>query len=173
MNKLKIFFLFLIFFYPINSFADKEIVFVNLDLVIQKSKAGMIIKKNLEKKQKKNTEYFQNKSKEFKKKEDDLLSKKNIIYEIEFKKEVNILKKEINEFQIERKKKINDLQQQRLKYISIFAKKINPILSEYSKNNSISMVIDKKNIVVGKSELDITNEILKIVDKKIEKIEID
>ena len=43
MNNLKIFFLFLIFFYPINSFADKEIVFVNLDLIIQKSYSKILI----------------------------------------------------------------------------------------------------------------------------------
>ncbi len=67
---------------------------------------------------------------------------------------------------------INDIQQKRIKYLSIFAKKINPILSDYSKKNSISMIIDKKNIVVGKGDLDITSEILKIVDNEITKIEI-
>ena len=34
------------------------------------------------------------------------------------------------------------------------------------------MVVQKKNIIMGKSELDITDEILKIVDKEISKLKI-
>ena len=36
-------------------------------------------------------------------------------------------------------------------------------------NNSISLIIDKKYIVIGKTVLDITDDILKIVDEKIGK----
>ena len=50
---------------------------------------------------------------------------------------------------------------------------IQPILSEYSEKNSISLIIDKKNIIVGKTLLDITDDILKIVDEKIGKIQLD
>ena len=47
---------------------------------------------------------------------------------------------------------------------------IRPILSEYSEKNSISLIIQKRNIIIGKTSLDITDDILKIIDKKIEKI---
>ena len=50
---------------------------------------------------------------------------------------------------------------------------IKPILSEYSEKNSISIIIDKKNVIIGKTTLDISEDILKIVDKKIGKIELD
>ena len=50
---------------------------------------------------------------------------------------------------------------------------IKPILSEFSDINSISLIIDKKNIIIGKTLLDITDDILKIVDEKIGKIELD
>ena len=50
---------------------------------------------------------------------------------------------------------------------------IRPILSEYSDNNSISLIIQKRNIVIGKTSLDITDDILKIVDEKIEKISLE
>ena len=172
MQKTKIFLLFFVIILSSKSYAEQNIVFVDLDLVIQKSKAGILARNDLDNGQEKNNNYFKKKSEELKKKENELLSKKNLINESEFNKEVNDLKKKINNFQNERKKMINDIQQKRIKYLSIFAKKINPILSEYSKKNSISMIIDKKNIVVGKSELDITSEILKIVDNKIKKIEI-
>ena len=34
------------------------------------------------------------------------------------------------------------------------------------------MIIQKKNIIMGKTDLDITNEILKIVDNKINKLKV-
>ena len=172
MKKFKIFLLSFILLLTSYSYAELNIVFVDLDLVIQKSKAGILARNDLDKNQEKNNNYFKKKSEDLKNKENELLSKKNLINETEFNKEVNNLKKKINDFQNERKKMINDIQQKRIKYLSIFAKKINPILSDYSKKNSISMIIDKKNIVVGKGDLDITSEILKIVDNEITKIEI-
>ena len=47
---------------------------------------------------------------------------------------------------------------------------INEILKEYSLKNSISLMIDKKNIVIGKTQLDITNDILELLNKKISNI---
>ena len=49
---------------------------------------------------------------------------------------------------------------------------ISPILNEYSKKNSISMIFQKKNIVTGRSDLDITSIILKQLDEKIKKIDL-
>ena len=51
-------------------------------------------------------------------------------------------------------------------------KVINEILGEYSSNESISLVIEKKNVVMGKTSLDITNDILELLNKKIKKIEV-
>ena len=44
---------------------------------------------------------------------------------------------------------------------------LNNILSKYADENDISLVIQKKFIVIAKSGLDITNEILKYLIKKI------
>ena len=43
--------------------------------------------------------------------------------------------------------------------------KLDPILKDYSKENSISFVIDKKTVVVGSTELDITEVILKLINE--------
>ena len=44
---------------------------------------------------------------------------------------------------------------------------LNPILAKYADENSISIILKKNNIVIGKTELDVTEEILKIVNKDI------
>ena len=51
-------------------------------------------------------------------------------------------------------------------------KEINPILTDFSKKRDISVIMRKKDIVIAKTDLDITNEILKIVDKKINKLKV-
>ena len=52
-------------------------------------------------------------------------------------------------------------------------KVLSPILTEYSKERNISIVMDKKYIIVGKTELNLTEEILKLLDNKIKKINVD
>ena len=51
--------------------------------------------------------------------------------------------------------------------------KLSPILEEYAKQNSISLILQKKNIVMGKKEIEITDEILSITNEKIKNIKID
>ena len=51
-------------------------------------------------------------------------------------------------------------------------KNLSPIIADFSKENNISIVMDKKNIIVGKTELNITKKILTLLDNKIKKIKI-
>ena len=49
---------------------------------------------------------------------------------------------------------------------------LTPILAEYSQKNSISYIIPKQSIIIGKSELDLTKTILEILNSKIKKIKL-
>ena len=51
-------------------------------------------------------------------------------------------------------------------------KQLKPILSEYSEKNNISLVLQKKNVIIGKNNLNITDDIIKIIDDKVQKIDI-
>ena len=46
-------------------------------------------------------------------------------------------------------------------------KNIEPIVSDYMKKNSINIVLAKKDVIIGKKNLDITDAILEIVNKNI------
>ena len=50
--------------------------------------------------------------------------------------------------------------------------KLSPILQDYAKKNSISLILQKKNIVMGKKEIEITDEILELTNKAIKDIKI-
>ena len=51
-----------------------------------------------------------------------------------------------------------------------FVKVVNPIIADYASKNNISIVIRKEHMVVGKTELDISEKILKLVNEKIKEI---
>ena len=83
------------------------------------------------------------------------------------------LRKDIVNYQKERNKVFNEINRSRVNASSKLINKLTPILEEYSKKNSISLIIQKKNIVIGKKNIDITPEIFDIVNKKIKDIKID
>ena len=47
------------------------------------------------------------------------------------------------------------------------------MIENYAKNNSIDIILPKRNILIAKSELEITDEILKLLNEKIKEIKID
>ena len=55
----------------------------------------------------------------------------------------------------------------KLEKTNIMVQSLNKILSKYSDENNISLVVQKKYIVIGKSSLDITDQILKIFNKEV------
>ena len=135
--------------------------------------AGKSITSQLENNHKKNISKFKIIEEQLKKDESEIISQKNVITKEEFEKKIIDLRNKANKFRKERNNNINDLNNQRLAATAKMITLIRPILSEYSDKNSISLIIDKKYIIIGKTVLDITDDILKIVDEKIGKIKLD
>jgi outer membrane protein len=153
-------------------YAEVNIVFVDLNKIMTTSKPGSSILKNLNKK---NNQLLNNLKKDGKKLKDDeikLISQKNILSEEEFQSKVKKLKIEINTYNESRKKIIKDFNILKAETTDKFMKMINSIFIKYSNDKSISMIFDKKNMIIGKSELDITDEIIKIVNNEIKEFNI-
>ena len=65
-----------------------------------------------------------------------------------------------------------EINQKRLSATSKIVVYLNKILGKYATDNSISLIIQKKNIVIGKAEMDITTPILEIFDKEIKDVKL-
>ena len=152
--------------------AEEKISIVNMELLLEKSIAGKSIKSKLEKINKKNQKYFEKKENELKKKEDDILKQKNVISKEEYVKNVSLFQKEIQAYRQEKNKKNNDLGKMKVEHVNELLKKLSPLIAKFSKENDISIVIDKKFTIVSKIEADITNKLLKILDNQIKKIDV-
>ena len=165
--------IFFIFFSKISLSHEKTIVYIDLNKIMNNSIAGKSITSQLENNHKKNILKFKNIEEELKKEEAEIISQKNVITKEEFEKKIINLRDKANKFRKERNNNINNLNNQRLEATSKMITLVRPILSEFSDKNSISLIIDKKNIIIGKTLLDITDDILKIIDEKIGKIQLD
>ncbi len=164
----------LILFFSVNislAFAEK-IVYIDMDKIMQISKAGKNAIAKINDQKKKDVSKFQKIEKELKSREQDLITKKNVISAEEFNTKLETLTKEINNYRTLRQEAIDLSTKSRLNASADFAEKIKPILADYASENNIDMIIQKKNIIMGKTDLDITDEILKIVDKKINKLKV-
>jgi outer membrane protein len=161
---MKIFYFFIIMLISLNSYSQ-VISTIDIDYIFKNSNQG---KKILQKYQKKNqtlNDEVEQTNKKFLEKEKILLSKKNILSEEEFLKETNIFKDEIKDYNLKTKKIVDELRKNKEDEYSNFIKTINNVLIEYSKKNEIDILIDKKNILITKTQHDITEKILKILNE--------
>ena len=161
----------LIYFFLFSvSYSAEKIAFVDIDFIINSSEIGKKLNQNFNEKIKKEDDRLKQKEKDLKSKEDKILNQKNVLSEDELNKLLADFKKEISNFQQERISINNKFRDQKLKETNSLVTSLNNILANYAEKNSISLIIQKKNIVIGKSELDITKDVLDIFNSEVKSI---
>ena len=148
------------------SLAEKTIAFIDIDTIMNKSEFGKKSYKKIDDDFNKENKKLLTIEKNLVSKEQEILQQKNVLSEEELNKKIIALKKEINDFQSKKRllnKKFNEM---RLNITNQMGQSLNLILSKYADENDISLVIQKKFIVIARSGLDITSEILKIFNKE-------
>ena len=164
----------IIFFLSIfqNVYAEEKLAVVDIDYLINNSKAGKYIQTTIKKINDKSVTEFKKKEKEFQNKQTELISQKNLLSKEEFNKKASDLNKKIKEYNLNKKKVIGESNLKKSKAIGELLTKINQLLVDYAEQNKVSFIIDKKNIILTKTENEITNEIFEILNKKYDKIKI-
>ena len=166
----KIFVIIIFLFCNNLSYAENLIVYIDMEKILNESKSGISINKQLEKIHKMNIKEFKKIEDELKKKEESIIAQKNILSKEDYTKKIKILRDNTNSYRKNRQEKINLLTKKRMESSSKLLSIINPILSDYSKVNNISIILQKKNVVLAKTDLNITNKIIDILNSKIESI---
>jgi len=148
-------------------FSDENLFYIYLYFFLNESKICKKVIKQLEKINENNIEKIRNAEKKLIDKEKEIKTTKNIISQDEFDKKIASLKKEINDFNNFRNnlsKEFNSLKNDRLNELY---QDINPLIETFMKENNINILLDKKNIFIGSQDRDITNEIIKLIDQKL------
>ena len=137
---------------------------------MNQSIAGKYLNSQLDKIHKTNLEEFKKNEEDLKKEEVLILSQKNVLSEEDYKNKVNLFKEKLNGYKKNRQEKIDSVTKKRMNSTANLLKEINPILSDYSKKNGISIIFRKQDIVLARTDLDITKQIIEAIDLKIKKL---
>ena len=163
----KILFL-LIFFLTQYSIAySKNIVFLDFEFAISNSNIGKKTLDNLEKINSEENEKLKIIEQSLNKKNEEINNLKNIVSKEEIEKKINEFQEEIKKFNIEKNKVQKKFIANKNKQLDELLKKINPLIIEYMSDNSIELILSKKSVYLGKTELDITENIIKIINENI------
>ena len=147
--------------------AEQKIAYFDMKFVLNNSKAGKGAQDFLLKSFKENQKKFLDEENVLKKEERDLLEQKATLSKNEYQKKTDALRKRVIDYQSQRRESLDKITNQRATAKQNLLKKLDPILKSYIKENGISLIIDKKNIIQGNEELDITSIIIEKLNKEL------
>ena len=99
-----------------------------------------------------------------------MIQQKKVISQEEYIKKVNDLRKKVSSLQVERNSLLEKISKDRTKARNELLKNLNPIIKDYMNEKKIRMVIDKKSILLADENLDLTQEIIVELNKKLKSI---
>ena len=161
-----------IFFFLLSSFYTyAQIVYIDVNYILNRSEVGKSLNIYIKKIRDENLTSYKKIEAKFKKKEKELLAQKNILKKKEFEERFKILSDEIDVYNTEKKSSLKKLNKIKIDNTKKILEILNPIITNYVDKNSISLVVPKKNIIVGKKNLDITDEIVKLLNDKVQSLD--
>ena len=146
--------------------AEQKIAYLDMKFVLNNSKAGKGAQDFLQKSFKENQKKFLDEENALKKKENDLLAQKTILTKKEYQKKSDDLRKKVIDYQLQRRATLEKITSQRVEARQKLLEKLDPIMKTYIKENDISLIIDRKNVLIGNANLDITNIIVEKLNKE-------
>jgi len=164
--------LFLIFFFTSTNqvlYADSP-YFLDFKLILNESTAGKKAQTFLKNKLENGIKNIQNKQKKIQEEEKEIIQKKKIISAEEYEKNVKELRNKVSSLQKERNQLLETVSKQRQKARKILLDNLNPIIKNYMKEKNIRMVVDKKSLLLADEALDITQDIISLLNSKLKSI---
>jgi outer membrane protein len=152
--------------------SNSDIYYIDMNFLMNNSLAGKSIIKKLNEKNISTQKKFKEIEKNLRDEENTIASQKNILSKDEYVKKVKKFTEKIEKYKLSRNNTINDISKMKNNAQQILVDSLTPILTEYAEKNSISYIIPKENIIIGKTELDLTNIIIEVLNSKIKTIDI-
>jgi outer membrane protein len=164
----RLFFIFIFFFLIISQVNSSEpIAYIDMDFIIKNSEIGKKTFELINNLNKKNIDELKKKEKILNDLENEIISKKNIISKENFDKEVLLFKEKANKFKEDQSKMVQNFNNYKKKELDSILSNISPIINAYMEKKSVKILLDSKNILIGRSNLNLTNEVIKEINEKI------
>ena len=160
-----------LFFVNFNLNADVP-SYVDFKYILNQSTAGKKAQNFLKNKLEQGLKKLSEQEKNILKEEKQIIEQKKLIKPDEYKNKVDALRTKVLNLQKERDKLLKSVSEQRLVARNELLKNLNPIISEYMQEKKIRMVVDKKSILLADQKLDITKQIIELLNKKLKSIKL-
>ena len=148
-----------------------EIVYIDISFILNSSDVGKNLNNYIETIKNQNSIKYEKIENDLVNKEKSLIAQQNILDKEQFQKKLKKLTSEVQKYRSDKKVSLEELNNIKINKTKEILSALNPIITKYVDENSISIVIPKKNIVVGRKNLDITNQIIKLLNNNITKLE--
>ena len=160
----------IIFFFINQTYLTADTNYLDFKYILDQSEAGkktnILLKKQLAEGVKK----LKNEEAQLQKEEKEIIQQKKILSPEEYKKKITALRSKVAGLQKKRNKTLEDISLKRNKARKVLLDKLNPIVKNYMIENNIKIVLDKKSVLLGNEELDITKDILVLLNKNLKSI---
>ena len=162
---------YLLIFFLIQSPSFAELPhFLDFKYILNESTAGKKAQDELKKKLSDGLKSIKQREKSIQDEEKKIIQQKKLVSSDEYKKKVTDLRTKVSKLQQDRNKLLEDISKKRSKARSELLKNLNPIIKTYMKEKNIRFVIDKKNLILADEKLNITEDIIKLLNNKLKKI---
>ena len=152
--------------------ADDKVSYIDIDYILTNTLAGKELLSTLKKEEEIKINKYKSNDDSFKNEEKQILAKKNLISEKEINNEMKALQIKFQKYKKVKQKEVEDFKIKRNRNILNFLNLINPVIEKYMTDNSIYMIIDKKNVFIASKNYDITKNLIELIDDQIKTIEI-
>jgi outer membrane protein len=149
------------------SYSNDKIAFIDIDYLIKNSEIGKKVLVKINDLDKKNVNGLKKKNAMLKNLETEIRNKKNIISDEAYNKEVILFREKIVKLDEEKNNLVNEFNGFKKKELQNIFNQISPIISNYMDKNSITIILDSKNIFMGKANSDLTKDILTEINKEL------
>ena len=163
--------IFIFFTFNLNLAAELP-YYLDFKLILNESEAGKKAQNILKKKLDNGLASISKREKSLQDEEKKIISQKKIISAEEYKKKVTMLRDKVGKLQKDRNKLLKDISTQRSKARNELLRSLNPIIKDYMIEKKIRYVMDKKSLILADEKLDITKDIIQILNSKLKEIKL-
>ena len=147
--------------------------YLDFKFILNESNAGKKAQNSLKSKLAKGINSVKAKEKSIQEEEKKVIQQKKLIKPEEYKKKVDELRKKVAELQKNRSNALGKISKQRARAKNELLKNLEPIIQKYMQDKKIRMVLNKKDLIQADNKLDITKDIMVLLNEKIKSVKLD
>ena len=147
--------------------------YIDFQKILNESTAGKKAQNELKNRLSQTIKKLDKTQKDLQNQEKQIIQQKKLISAEEYKKKVDELRKKVTELQKNRSNALGKISKQRAKAKNELLKNLEPIIQEYMQEKQIRMVLNKKDLIQADNKLDITKDIMVLLNEKIKSVKLD